>query len=327
MKTLLDVRKGVVEIVDMPKPVCTDDTLLVQNIFSGISNGTERNVLMGGCYGRGAFPDKCNYQPVARVVEVGKNIRKYKVGDIVIDGTVPGHVQYHLLKETDLMAKVPEGVDLLELALYGVSSVACHDALRVKVCPTDRVLVLGAGVIGQMIAQCCRAFGAEVTVADLLQERLDCALELGTDYVYNLSDPEQEKVFYAKTNYFSVLFETTSSEAAFNKITGRGFDEGAASIIGKHARIVMVGGRYDMNYNSNAVQINEARIYHVHHFDQIALDTVVRFFKNGIIRTKPLITRVVPFNEAPALFEIMRDDPSKLFGTVIDWRDVPAEDK
>ena len=28
MKTLLDTRKGVVEIVEMPKPVCTDDTML-----------------------------------------------------------------------------------------------------------------------------------------------------------------------------------------------------------------------------------------------------------------------------------------------------------
>ena len=325
MKTLLDTSKGVVEIVEMPKPVCTDDTMLVQNIFSGISNGTERNVMMGGCCGRGEFPDKCNYQPVARVVEVGKNIRNYKVGDIVIDGTVPGHVQYHLLKETDLMAHLPEQIDWLSAALMGVTSVACHDVQLAEVTHDDKVLVLGAGIIGQMISQCARAFGGEVTVVDRNQLRLEKALELGADYVIDMSDPVQESALLGKQNHFNVIFETTGSDALIQSIIGKAYDGGEKSILAQYARVVIVAGRDDFSYNSNAVQIKEGCIVQVHHYDQHALDTVLRLMVKGIIKTKPLITKLVPFDEAPAMFEVMRDHPEELFGTVIDWRKVDAE--
>ncbi len=320
MKTLLDVRKGVVEIVDMPNPICTDDTMLVKNIYSGISNGTERNVLMGGCCGRGEFPDKCNYQPVAKVVEVGKNIKNYKIGDIVVDGTVPGHVQYHLLKEDDLMAKLPPSIDLLSAALLGVTSVAVHDVQRACVTPDDRVLVLGAGVIGQMLAQAATAFGASVTVADLIQSRLDIAKELGADDTYNLSKKEEKEALLGKEENFNVFFETTGSDAVLKEHTGTGFDN--RSVFARNCRLVIVAGRDDITYNSNAVQIKECTIVHVHHYDQRALNTALRLMEKGVIRTRPLITRIVPFAEAPELFEIMRDDPHALFGTVIDWQEV-----
>lgn len=56
--------------------------------------------------------------------------------------------------------------------------------------PGDTELVVGAGPIGQMHAQVARCFGAKVIVADLLQQRLDLALELGADAVINAAESD-----------------------------------------------------------------------------------------------------------------------------------------
>ena len=45
MKGLMNTSFGVVECVEMEKPVCGDNDMLVKNIYSGVSNGTEMNVL------------------------------------------------------------------------------------------------------------------------------------------------------------------------------------------------------------------------------------------------------------------------------------------
>ena len=319
MKGLLDVEKGIVKIVELEKPVCTADTMLVQNIYSGISNGTERNVMMGGTYGVGSFPDKCNYQPVARVVEVGANIKKYKVGDIVYAATFPGHMQYHLLREDDLMTKLPEGFDLLEAALLGTAGVPFHNTMRAEVSADDKVLVMGAGLIGQFAAQAARACGAEVTVADLNEMRLNFAKDLGADHICNLSTPAGNDALMEQ-GPFDVVYELTGLDQVVEQIIGVGF--GTKSLLKDRSRVILTAGRLNVTYNFNAAQEKEIALLHVHHFDQCDLDNVVRLVQKGTIRIKPLITRVVPFAEAPAVFEILRDDPLSLMGTVIDWQGV-----
>lgn len=319
MKGLLDVEKGIVKIVEMDKPACTEDTMLVQNIYSGISNGTERNVMMGGNYGVGSFPDKCNYQPVARVVEKGKNITRYQVGDIVYAATFPGHVQYHLLREDDLMIKLPEGFDLQEAALLGTVGVPFHDVMRARVTPKDKVLVMGAGLIGQFAAQSARACGAEVAVADLNDGRLAYAKNLGADMVFNLSGAEGKKALEAQAP-FDVILEFTGSDEVLKYIIGEGF--GTKNLLGYRSRLVLTAGRQDVAYNFNAAQEKEVTILHVHHFLQEELETVVRLIQKGTIRIKPLITKIVPFTEGPDVFRQLRDDPMSLMGTIIDWKDV-----
>lgn len=39
----------------------------------------------------------------------------------------------------------------------------------------------------------------------------------------------------------------------------------------------------------------------------------------GLIRTAPLISHVVPIDQAPAIYEILRDRPAELLGVIFDW--------
>lgn len=182
---IMFVEKGSAAFIQDDMPVCTAETVLLQTLYSGMTNGTERNVLMGGNYG-GHWPNRCGYQLVSRVVECGSEITSFKVDDLAYTGTFPRHVAFHTARESDLIIKLPTGFDLESAALLGVASVPLHDARRAGVRLDDNVLVVGAGLMGQLAAQTARAMGAFVTVTDLNHDRLQLASNLGADHTVDV---------------------------------------------------------------------------------------------------------------------------------------------
>jgi 2-desacetyl-2-hydroxyethyl bacteriochlorophyllide A dehydrogenase len=253
---------------------------------------------------------------VSRVVECGAEISRFKVGDIVYTGTYPGHVPFHLARETDLIIRLPDGFDLQCAALLGVASVAFHDARRAQVRVNDNVLVFGAGLIGQFAAQSAHVMGAQVTVADRHDDRLRLAAGLGADRVINPASAEGLAALGAHKPY-SVIFECSGGDV-LDQIIGT---PGHVSLIGRraHARLVLVAGRFDVHYNFNAAGMAELDILHTQHFDQGDLEQVVRLAAKGEIRIRPLIRDIVPFQDAIRIFDRLRDDRSGLLGTIFDF--------
>lgn len=313
MLGVMFVEKGRAALIDEPMPVCTPETMLLQTLFSGVTNGTERNVLLGGNYG-GNWPSRCAYQLVSRVVEVGEGITRFQRGDIVFTGTFPGHVAFHTARETDLIVKLPAGFDLQEAALLGVASVPMHDIRRAAVNIDDRVLVTGAGLVGQFAAQAARVVGASVTVADLDAERLELAHSLGADEVVQLgTETGQQRLAALKP--FSAVVEC-SGAPILETIIGINWGQG---IIGDRARVLMIAGRGEVTYNFNAGQGAEMAILHAGHFAQIDLEHVVRLAMKGIIRIRPLLKDLVPIADAVRIYDTLRDTPNALLGTVFVW--------
>jgi threonine dehydrogenase-like Zn-dependent dehydrogenase len=313
MKGVMFTAMGKAELIDEPMPVCRDDTVLLRTIYSGLSNGTERSFLMGGPYSA-PWPCRLAYQHVSEVMEIGRGITRLAVGDVVFTGTFPGHVEYHCARESDLMVKLPLGFDLLSAALMSVASVSFHDARRAKVRPEDNVLVLGAGLIGQFAAQSARLMGARVTVADRHNDRLAQARELSADATVNIATPPGMEALVAGKPY-SVIFECSGGDV-MDLIVGK--RNGPAGLVARrgHARLVMVAGRFRVEYDFTPAGGAELDILHTQHFDQSDLEQVVRLVGRGDICIRPLIRDVVPLNEAPRIFDILRDDRGKLLGTV-----------
>jgi len=319
MKGIMFTAKGRTEIIEEDMPVCTDDTILCKTLYSGLSNGTERSFLIGGSYGRGEWPQRIAYQHVSEVVECGSNVSKFAVGDIVFTGHCHGHVQYYTVRHTDLIVKLDPGLDLQAAALLGVASVSFHDARRGRVSPEDNVVVFGAGLIGQFAAQAARVRGAKVTIADVLADRLELAARCGADATVNVgTEAGYERL--AKAAPYSAVFECSGADV-LDRILGA---PGRAGLVGRrsHARLVMVAGRFDVTYNFNRAGAAEIDILHTQHFDQVDLDQVARLLVRGDIRTRPLIRQVVPFSEAPGVYDTLRDDPGQLLGAVFDYSEL-----
>ena len=312
MKRLIFVEKGVAEISGGEMPVCGKDAMLLKTLYSGVTNGTERINLMG--YGGGGFPRCFNYQTVSRVEECGAGITKYKPGDIVYCGKVAGHVEYQLAEETDLLLDVTEGYDLREAALFGVASVSFHDAGRAGVNYCDKAAIFGAGIVGQFAAQAAGALGAHVTVVDIDEDRLSLALSLGADRAVNISSDEGKQTLYSMRP-FSVIFDCSGADI-MQQVIGDGWANG---LIGNRGRVLMIAGRYDVTYAFGAAQSTEVAVMHANHFNQDALEGLGRLVKKGVIKVSPLIKDVAPIDDAVRYYDIMRDTPGKLMGTVFEW--------
>lgn len=319
MRGVMFVAQGKAEVIEEPKPECAPDTMLLKTIYSGVSNGTERKFLVGGNYGDGMpWPKRIAYQHVSEVIECGEDVEHFQVGDMVYTGMFPGHVEYHLVRESDLIAKLPGGFDLLAGAMLGVASVAYHDARRARVGPGDNVLVMGAGLIGQLAAQAARVMGADhVTVAEPQADRRALAEELGTDLVLDPTTAAGDAAMAAQGPY-SVILECSGADV-LDRIIGTPSHPG---LIGRrsHARLVLVAGRYDVCYNFNMAGQAEVNILHTQHFDQEDLDRVVPLVADGEIKIRPLIQDVVPLAEAPRIYSMLRDRPGDMLGVVFTFR-------
>ncbi|MFI0977554.1 3-hydroxyacyl-CoA dehydrogenase NAD-binding domain-containing protein [Streptomyces sp. NPDC021093] len=78
-----------------------------------------------------------------------------------------------------LCRRVPDGLDLADAVVAGLAATAVHAVDRAVLEPADEVAVVGAGMVGQLVAQTVVARGVPVTLLDLRPERLRTAAALG----------------------------------------------------------------------------------------------------------------------------------------------------
>ena len=316
MKGIWFTGKGRAEFVDEPDPECKEDTVLLKTLYSGLSNGTERNKLMGGNYHSGKWPDRIGYQHVNQIMECGTLIRTLKVGDICFTGTYPGHVPYHLARESDLVARLPDSMDLPAAALFGVAAVSMHNTRRVEVTSADRVLVVGLGLIGLFAVQASLAMGAEVAVVDHNDDRLEIARSLGAQFAVNTThDTAWEELRNGQK--FTACLECSGGEV-LDHIVGTRWGNG---LLAREARLSMVAGRFRADLNFNAASSCRLALLFSSHFAQTDLEEVIDLTMQGIMKPKPLVRTVVPISEAIGVYDTLRDKKQKLLGTVFDWKD------
>ena len=309
--------KGRMAFRDLPSPVCEHGTILCESIFTGLTNGTERNMLLGGNYA-GRYPIQFGYQNIGRVLEVGTGVSGFHVGDVIFSGDSCSHMHHFLAPAANpdnLIVKVPANVAPQAAALFGMASVSLHDVRRARVGLGENVLVVGAGLIGQFTSQAARATGAVVTIGDLDARRLDLARSLGAHHTIHLGRP-QSWADVAAHGPFDVIIETSGADV-LRDLLGRHPDR---SVLRPRGRLALIAGRFDVTYPFNAAQGLEVEVLHAGHFFHDDLVTVARLVSEGVIRIEPLLQDAVPVAEAAAIYERLRDQPQSLLGTVFDWR-------
>lgn len=324
MRMVADGRRFKGPVDDWKEPAApTGNQVKTRTLFSGVTNGTERNGLVRGNYAPKDehLPSTYGYQNVGRVVEVGPDAKDLKVGDVIYSSS--HHEEYVVVREDGLLTKLPDGVDPRHAALWGMASVSFHDARRADVKPEDNVLVVGAGLIGQFAAQAARVCGARVTVADVDGARLALAGQLGADATVNVARPEaidQLRAAKKAGRPFTVVFEDSGADV-LDWIIGGTWGGG---IIAHRARVLVIAGRFDVKYNFNAAQGAEVAVLHAGHFTRGDLEQVARLTARGDVRIGPLIKDIVPVAEAKRIYDTLRDRPNELLGTVFDWSEEGA---
>ncbi|MFJ7936160.1 zinc-binding alcohol dehydrogenase [Sporosarcina sp. NPDC096371] len=168
MKTIVASGQKV-HIIESEKPAIRPSSLLIKNLHSAISPGTELSLIR-------ISDDReitLGYSAVGVVMECGEGVDDYLQGDLVACYGAPyvGHSKY-LVVPTTLCAKVPAGVEPKEAALAGIGAIAIH-ALRVaKLEFGETVVIVGLGLLGQMIAKIANAAAYNVVAFDIDSARV-----------------------------------------------------------------------------------------------------------------------------------------------------------
>lgn len=313
MKAIQYTEKGKTEIVDIEKPACGPDNILLRTMYSGLSNGTERNQLLGGNYG-GTYPRFPGYQIVGKIVETGEDITKFAEDEIVFYGNCgQGHKEFIIAKETDLILKLSDDFDMQAASLLAVSAVAYRNTMRLKITEEDKAIVFGGGIIGMVSAQLAKHLGADVWFVTGNQEKLDMAQEMGINTISRHSSDWVEQLESEKP--FSAVIETSGAEL-LDMIIGIGWNSGLLSYEG---RLALVAGRDQISYNSNAAQGRAISIYQSTHFRLHELEAIAELIRIGSIKIKPFIKDIIDIDNAVSIYNRLRDKPSTLFGTVFRW--------
>lgn len=130
--------------------------------------------------------------------------------------------------------RVPDGLSWEEAATIEPVAVACYAVARARIQSEEIVVILGAGMIGQCIAQVCRTIGARTIVSEPSPIRLAMARSSGVDITLDPveTDPVEAVAMATSGDMASVVFECSGSPVAFRQ---------AVEIARPFGKIIQVG--------------------------------------------------------------------------------------
>lgn len=302
-------------------PTPKDDEVLVKLEYVGIC-GSDMHYYETGAIGDYVVepPFVLGHEPGGTVVEVGKNVKHLKVGDRVAlePGKTCGHCEFcregkynlcpdvvffatppvdgvfqeYVAHEADLCFKLPDSVSTLEGALIEPLAVGFHAANQGGAHAGQTAVVMGAGCIGMVSMMALKAEGvSRVYVVDVMDKRLEKALELGADGVINGKNENAVEAVKRLTDGkgCDLVIETAGTE-----ITTRQ----AIHMTKKGATIVLVGysktGEMTLPMSlALDKELTFKTVFRYRHIYPMAIDAVA----SGKVNLKGLVTDVFEFDD------------------------------
>ena len=268
-------------------------------------------------------PMVLGHEPAGRVVEVGAEVTRHRVGDRVtlepgipcgrcaqcragrynlcpdvvffatppVDGAFANFVTIH----EDFAFTLPDSLSDDVGALMEPLSVGIWACRKGGVSAGDRVLVTGAGPIGQLAAQVAFAFGAtDVTVTDTNRLRLAVAERAGARTAQPGDEPED----------VDVLIECSGHPAALNAGIRAVRPAGTAVIVG-------MGPGETAEIPLSRIQVREIWLTGTFRYAN-TYPTAIALAAAGRVDLDAIITGHFALDDAEAALRAGRDDPSSV---------------
>ena len=313
---------------ELAEPKCGEHQVLVQMKAVGVC-GSDVHYWKNGRIGQFVVeePMILGHECSGVVTAVGEKVTKFSAGDrVVLEPGIPcmkcEHClkgRYNLCQNIVFFATPPDdGVLVEEIAYdenyvfkipdeitdYGLAtmaeplSVGLFAKQRIKPAIGEKAIIFGAGIIGITCLLAARAAGSkDITVADIRDDRLEWAKEMGADQVVNTMKDQ------IPDNTFDFGYEATGADACYNL---------AVKCIKPGGRIAMIGmgpeiQKVDMvDYVCKEISIVPSFRY------GNTYPLVLDLLKDNQEKLKQLITHRVPFSleGVEEAFRIASEDPT-----------------
>lgn len=288
-------------------------------------------------------PMVLGHESSGQVVEIGNAVTRVKVGDRVaiepgvpnrysdetkegrynlcphmafaatppIDGTL---VKYYLSPE-DFLVKLPDGVSYEEGACVEPLSVGVHANKLAGVHFGNRVVVLGAGLVGLLTGAVARAFGAsDVVFVDVFDNRLDRAKDFGATHTFNASKlsaqelADEVKELLGGQNA-DIVFECSGADACIDaglKVTKAG------------GTMVQIGmGKNYTSFSIAEVSGKEMKLIGCFRYSFGDYRDAVKLVASGKVNVKAMITHRFKFEDAGKAYDFNIAHVGEVVKTII----------
>jgi NADPH:quinone reductase-like Zn-dependent oxidoreductase len=220
----------VLKVVNLPLPAVKDDEVLIKVHASSVTAGDWRARSLKlpkgfGFAGRLMFGINGPRQPIlgteiaGTVVEIGKLVKKFKVGDEVFafpGAKFGGYVEYKVMPENGRVCRKPANLSFEQAtALSFGGTTALHFLRKTGVKRGQKVLINGAsGGVGSATVQLAKYYGAEVT-AVCSGQNADLVRSIGADHVIDYKKED----FSQNGQKYDVIIDTVGN-ARFERSRG-----------------------------------------------------------------------------------------------------------
>jgi propanol-preferring alcohol dehydrogenase len=211
-----------------------------------------------------------------------------------------GYAEYSIIPDYKFLAKI-SGIDLEGAASLACSGLTAYTAIKKAISNSpENILIVGAGGLGLMGVQIARALcNANVICADLDDEKLNMAKEMGAHNIVNTKDSESSKKIMSICN-------DKGADSVVDFVNAPPTVKLDLSVIRKRGNIVLVGlfgGAVDLPLVSiplKAITIQGA--YTGNYNDMIEL---IDLAKRGVI--KPIVSKRYSIDEANTALEDLKN--------------------
>ncbi len=359
MKQLIqNFKTGELYVDELPVPALSDGFVLVANHYSLISAGTEKTTvstaqasLIGKAKKR---PDlvkqviqnykkeglKATIEKVRTKLDSLKALgyssagivlasmdteNKFKPGDHVACAGLgyASHAEIVCVPQ-NLIAKVPENVDLKDASYTTLGAIALQGVRQADPKIGDNVCVIGLGLLGQITCQILKANGCNVFGVDVSKRIVDVVNSLNVGQAFQRNNP----------NLISACENFTMGngfDSAIITAAGQTNDpiELSAQILRKKGSVIVVGavkmdvprdpdfyqkelelkmscsygpGRYDVKYEEEGIDYPYG---YVRWTEQRNMEAFLQLVANKSIDLKPLTTHVFDINDAVKAYDLI----------------------
>ncbi|MGW1271652.1 zinc-dependent alcohol dehydrogenase [Streptomyces sp. NPDC002491] len=292
--------------------------------FVGIC-GTDLHIFHGDMDARVAAPAVLGHEMSGRVVRVGPDVEGWQPGDAVtvmplrwddacpacraghrhicrrldfIGIDSPGAMQQRWTVPAATLVRLPHTLPLDHAALVEPTAVAVHDVGRAAVREGEKVVVVGGGPVGVLIALVARNAGAHVRVIELSAHRRALAEQCGLT-AWNPAHDDIQALVGAWT-------ADAGADVAFEVSGAAGGVDTAVDVLGVRGRLCLVAihprpREIDLHrFFWRELTLVGARLY-----DRTDFEKAVTLVADGTVPADRIISKIVPLTEAPAAFEAL----------------------
>ncbi len=264
-----------------------------------------------------SFPIRLGNMTVGTVIEVGSQVKRFRVGDRVY-GYLPIR-ETHTVHEKDVNHAPPELSDE-EIVCIDPATVALMAVREGHLRLGDSVAVFGLGAVGLMTIQMAKLSGALLVIGvEPIEKRRKLAKSYGADIVIDPTscDVGLEIKKITKWKGVDITIETSGSYAALHQaIRGTRYGGTIVPVSWYHgeARELNLGEEWHFNRH---IMVSGARVESEPYRDyplwnrERVYQTVIEFFKKKLLRVDGLLSPIVQFKDVVEAYRMLDERPEE----------------